>query len=289
MNNKIKLTLAISISVALTSTNLLASSDEREAEIERLKGEYNNTKIVLSVFKDTDSMIDDFKSSSSEDSVSSANARISGEIINIGSSSINKNFVLSNESASSGACLAGINDGATRDNNGDLESCQNGVWTKMDVGGGAGPGMCQYEFIPNGNYVDIYGNSETQKHQKIGTLQGFKYSSSKKYMYSTITKYATDSVSTSVPGAKINGLNISGVFNRKISIPISATKNTWRNPPSNYTTAKTVSIYPTLCGDGVQGVCGSTSKGEKENNYIYCTMDGDSGKSFIQYSGNRIL
>ena len=114
----------------------------------------NDASLIVDKFKGkTTNGGVDFNAKSNQDSVSTGDSMINGSSIIAGKSSIDPRFVLDNESASSGQCIAGVNDGATRSEGGTLQECKNGLWSDMDIASSGGVQVCEYKVS------QVYNNS----------------------------------------------------------------------------------------------------------------------------------
>ena len=145
----------------------------------------NDSSLVMGEFKGLrkDELVD-FNASANDDSVSTADSQVSGASIIAGKSSIDPRFVLDNESASSGECIAGVNDGATRSNGGTLQECRSGQWVDMESLAGGGVD-CKYKIKDlKNNYLTQYWYLQNAAPGK-SDIVGYSYSYNKWFRSST--------------------------------------------------------------------------------------------------------
>ena len=134
-----------------------------------------NQEKVMGQFKSRTEVIDEFKASSQEDSVNSEQYEIKGSTFSEGRSNIDGDFVIRNESASTGLCQEGVNDGATRSNGGILEECLAGQWIEMDVGMGGGANTCAVMFRSENGKVAIIDYTSSRSGENLGFLYSKRY------------------------------------------------------------------------------------------------------------------
>ena len=263
-----------------------------ESELEAFQNQMKGAQ-VMNIFKSINES-NAFAAESSNDSVNSQEHIISKGSIVEGLSSIDSDFVLTNESSSTGECVSGVNDGATRDHNGVLESCKNGTWSEMDVGGGSAGASCKVGIAAINGKVGWYDYTNS----KTGVYLGY----SKARVYDKDRGYNSSYAYPKMSGSKIT-FDTTGIVKRvtanTVKLTLGSTNTNVFSTPSYYihtaTIANTNALIPiggsaifnlgtipsnTTC-NGSFGVFGGGSMGKTTAS---CIMDSTTGKVSIRLS-----